>query len=369
MNVLSLVSYNFLPAKMGGQKNIALHNAYLSKLVNLVCVTTCSNDVKFATYKVINILGDSFIKYYNAFYFFSLRRIIKEEKITHLIIEHPYWGWLGFLLKHFCKVKFVTHSHNIESIRFKSLNKWWWKILWFYEKWVHQQADFSLFITDEDRNFAKENYKIDFNKSAVTTYGIELDKIISDHEKQNCKQFIQTKYNIADDEKIILFNGTLDYAPNENAIETIINQINPNLQLKSNYKYKILICGKNLPQQFHQLQHQPNIIYCGLVDDIDTYFKAADIFINPVTDGGGIKTKVIEALAYNVSVVSTKSGANGIPEEIVNGKLLIVNDDDWEAFSHAIISIDNSLKTPEAFYTHFYWGNIAQKTYQNLQQI
>ena len=43
INVLSLVSYNFLPAKMGGQKGIALFNRFLSKEVNLTCITTESN--------------------------------------------------------------------------------------------------------------------------------------------------------------------------------------------------------------------------------------------------------------------------------------------------------------------------------------
>ena len=369
MNVLSLVSYNFLPAKMGGQKNIALHNAYLSKHVNLVCVATSLNDTKVATYKVYNLLNESPFRYINIFYFFTIRRIIKEEKITHLLLEHPYYGWLGFLLKHFCKVKLIIHSHNIESIRFRTLHKWWWKILWYYEKWVHQQADFSLFITEEDKFYAEANYKINKNKSAVSTYGIELEKYPSENEKQSAKAFIQSKYKINVDEKLILFNGTLNYAPNINAIENIVNYINPLLQKHSNFKYKILICGKDLPEKFNQLTNEPNIMYCGLVDDISMYFKAADIFINPVLDGGGIKTKVIEALANNTTVISTQSGAIGIPLEMLNGKLLLVEDDQWEEFSQLIVTADTTIQTPASFFKHFYWGNIAQKTYQILQQI
>lgn len=369
MNVLSLVSYNFLPAKMGGQKNIALHNSYLSKLVNLVCVATSSNDTKAATYKVYNILNESPFRYINIFYFFTIKRIIKEEKISHLILEHPYYGWLGFLLKHFCKIKLIIHSHNIESMRFRTLHKCWWKILWHYEKWVHQQADFSLFITEEDKIYAETNYKINKNKSSIITYGIEFDKITTENEKQSAKAFIQSKYKINVDEKLILFNGTLNYAPNINAIETIVQSINPILQQHPNFKYKILICGKDLPEKFNQLTNEPNIIYCGLVDDISIYFKAVDILINPVLDGGGIKTKIVEALGYNVTVISTQSGAIGIPKELVNCKLLIVNNDQWKEFSQLIVTADTTIQTPASFFKHFYWGNIAQKTYQNLQQI
>ena len=368
MNLLSLVSYNFLPAKMGGQKNVALHNAYLSKHVNLVCVATSLNDTKVATYKVYNILNESPFRYINIFYFFTIRRIIKEEKITHLLLEHPYYGWLGFLLKYFCKVKLIIHSHNIESMRFRTLHKWWWKVLGYYEKWVHQQADFSLFITEEDKFYAERFYKINSSKTAVITYGIEFYKIPTKDEKQKAKAFIRMKHQINEDEKLILFNGTLNYKPNIAAIEIILQHINTFLQKQQNFKYKILICGKDLPEKFNQLTNEPNIIYCGLVDDISKYFKAADIFINPVVDGGGIKTKVVEALAFNTTVISTQSGAIGIPMEMVNDKLLIINDGDWDAFSRLIIETNSSIQTSDLFYKHFYWGNIAEKTYQILQQ-
>jgi hypothetical protein len=120
--ILSLVSYKFLPPAMGGQKGIAYFNRYLSRHTNLICVTIKDNNSKEQEgYPVKNILSNHKLRYINPFYYFTLSRIIREEKITHLIIEHPYYGWLGILLKSFCKVKLIVHSHNIESLRFKSM--------------------------------------------------------------------------------------------------------------------------------------------------------------------------------------------------------------------------------------------------------
>ena len=68
-----------------------------------------------AEYEVLNVLSNSKLRYINLFYFFTLRNIIRKKKITHFIIEHPYYGWLGFCSKWFCKIKLVVHSHNIES--------------------------------------------------------------------------------------------------------------------------------------------------------------------------------------------------------------------------------------------------------------
>ena len=146
---------------MGGQKGIAFFYNHLSSHINLTCVTTKANDTTAVSgYEVLNILSNSGLRYMNIIYFFTLRKIIKEKQITHLIIEHPYYGWLGILLKWFCKVKLIAHSHNIEALRFKSTGRWWWRILWQYEKFTHQQADANFFIHDEDRDFAIQKFKL-----------------------------------------------------------------------------------------------------------------------------------------------------------------------------------------------------------------
>jgi hypothetical protein len=91
------------------------------------------------------------------------------------------------------------------------------------------------------------------------------------------------------------------------------------------------------------------------------YFKGADLFINPVTEGGGIKTKLVEALGHNLSAVSTSNGAFGISTAVTGNKLIIAGDKDWDSFCKAIISCSTSENIPDAFFKEFYWGNIAEK--------
>src|SRR5215471_3774905 len=98
-NVLSLVSYQFLPARVGGQKGIALFNKFFSRHLKLTCITTKSNDAKAAEgYEVLNILSNSPFRYINPLYFFTLKKLIRKRNITHLLLEHPYYGWLAVLL-------------------------------------------------------------------------------------------------------------------------------------------------------------------------------------------------------------------------------------------------------------------------------
>ena len=182
-------------------------------------------------------------------------------------------------------------------------------------------------------------------------------------KKKYAKKQIKEQYDIDSNYKILLFNGTLDYKPNVEAVEYIIKNINPTLLKKTGFLYKIIICGKGLPAIYNDLKDfkNQNIIYAGFVDDINLFFKGADIFLNPVITGGGIKTKLVEALGNNLTSISCRSGAFGIPTIIAQGKLIVVNDFDWNSFSDAIFSAKVEENISTTFFNYFYWGNIAAK--------
>ena len=367
-NVLSIISYPFLPAKMGGQKGIALFNKYFGQNVNLTCAGVKANDEKFAeNYKLVKLFGKSSLRYINPLYFFHLKKIIKENKIEWLLLEHPYYGWLALLLKYFCKVKLIAKSHNIESLRFKSVGKWWWGILWHYEKLIFQKADKAFFITEEDRQFAMKHYKLSYKKCIVITYGTEREKVPEPAEKEKAKNTLRLLYGL-NNEQIFLFNGTLNYPPNLDALKVILNVINESLLAKKYKNYKIIICGKWLPDDMNNLTGyaDKNVIYAGFVDDIDVYFKAADVFLNPVIEGGGIKTKLVEALGMNLNIITTESGAIGVPKEVAGHKMKVVKDGDWKSFTEALQTGFEIQHTGKEFFEHFYWGNIAEKAVVSL---
>ena len=362
-NVLSIVTYKILPPKLGGQKGIALFNEYFSKEEDLFCFTIRNNDPSLAPYRVYNILDNGKLRYINPFYFSSLKKIIKHNNISHVIVEHPYYGWMALLLKKYCKIKVIVHSHNIEAERFKTVGRWWWKIFWYYEKWVHNKADFTFCITQQDRQYFQKQYQLPFEKTTVITYGISWNTIPSLMEKSEAKSNLLKRYSISGSTHLFLFNGTLDYQPNFIAVKNIVEKINP-LFMQKGIPYKIIICGKGLPGEMNELKEYAgkNIIYAGFVDDITEYFKGADVFINAVTDGGGIKTKLVEALGYNMNAVSTYNGAIGVEKEICNGKLYLSENEDWQTFANNMQNcLNNNNNVSSAYFNHFYWKNIAAK--------
>ncbi|HUR10047.1 MAG TPA: glycosyltransferase, partial [Flavitalea sp.] len=275
----------------------------------------------------------------------------------------PYYGWLALLLKYFLEIKIVLHAHNIEANRFHTVGKWWWKILWYYEQWIHRNANTNFFIHNDDRNYAINHFGLNPSKCFTITYGIEWSRPPSVEERKINGDIIRHKHGVPQNHQLFLFNGAFDYKPNEEALGIIINQINP-LLTAANYPYSILICGRNIPPAFTR-KKIPNIIIAGFVEDVSAYFKAADVFMNPITDGGGIKTKLVEALGYNVNCVSTPHGAIGIDRGICGNKLKIVND--WNSFALAVTEI-SKVKTdiPDEYYEHFYWENIARKAAESI---
>jgi glycosyltransferase involved in cell wall biosynthesis len=326
-------------------------------------VTVSTNKPENARgYRIFNILSNSPLRYINLFYFFTLRNIIRKEGITHVMLEHPYYGWLGMLLKTFCGVKLVVHSQNIETTRWKSLGKWWWRILFWYEGATHRSAQYNLFIHDDDRAYATSRFKLKASTCITSTYGIEWNTLPSAEEKQRCRQVLLKQYGLQPGIKLLLFNGSLNYIPNLQAVKIILEEINP-LLLKQSLDYRIIICGKGLPGSFNELKDYAgkNILYAGFVDDISVYFKGVDVFLNPVLEGGGIKTKLVEALGYNTASVSTVSGATGVTQADAGEMISIVSDNDWTSFVQAIIAMSaNKGNVPPVFFSTFYWGNIAR---------
>ena len=368
--VLAIAPYPYLPYFSGGQKFIAQFFEWLGKEVDLTVISVAGNDFSLAkNYKTIPLLKKSFSRYYDISLVAKITDLAKKEGFDTIIWEHPYYAWLAFRIRKRTGVKTIIHTHNIEYQRFRSTGRWWWPFLKAYEKKAFKKADSILFITPEDKNFAIAEWEIAKEKCIDVPFGIDIKNYPED--KARCKDLVSHKHLISKEEKILLFSGLLSYKPNIDALKIILEKINPLLLAASAFRYKIIICGKGLPAELNELKEfaDKNIIYAGFITDIDTYTKAADIFLNPVQTGGGIKTKMVEAIAYGATVVSTESGAIGILKEVCGDKLITVADNDWIKFTRAIIlNADKTTITPKEYYDYYFWGSSIKKAVADINK-
>lgn len=359
----SIIPYKISPPVQGGEKHIYYFQKYISQISDLSIFTVEeNNNLKDIPATIDTILGSSKKKwrYINPRVFFKLKRILNERDKQVFIIEHPYYAWLAYCIKKATGIPYAIHSHNIESERFKTMGKWWWRILHYYEKFAHRQADFNLFISEEDLNTAIQKFGIHPKTAIISTYGIEAKSAPSFNEKGIQKRKLCKELDISPTAKIILFNGTMNYAPNRKALTQIINHIQPAFDKLYSDDYVIVICGKGIDIA----TPTSKIILKGYVEDIGMYFHAADLFINPVTDGGGIKTKLVEALSANTNCISYETGAWGVQQTVAGNKLIIVPNNDSHTFAEQMkASLQAPFKdVPVAFFEHFNWENIARKS-------
>ena len=366
--VLAIAPYPYLPFFSGGQKFIARFFEYLGKEVDLTVISVAENDFSLATsYKTIPLLKKSFSRYYDRSLVSKITALVKKEGFDTLICEHPYYAWLAFRVRKRIGIKTIIHTHNIEYQRFRSNGRWWWPILKMYEQWSFKKADAIFFISTEDKNFAIEKWKIEKEKCIDLPFGIDIKNYPGD--KAECREQVCLKHNISKEEKILMFNGLLNYKSNLDALIVILYKINSILLRQESFRYKIIICGKGLPGELNSLKEyaDKNIIYAGFVDDVETYFKGVDIFLNPVLSGGGVKTKMVEAIAFGTTVVATETGALGINKTVCGDKLIVTADNDWNGFTGSIIkNADTIAITPPEYYEYYSWENVIKNLIASL---
>lgn len=362
MNVLGVVSFRVFPTHMGGQKGVALFYKYIEQHANVLLAV--SNDNQQSKIPNERILFPNKKIYKNFFKRAELKKIAEKHNTDVIIAEHSYAGWIAWLLSNSIRKPFIIHSHNIESKRFHQMNLWWWRFYRWYEGWIHRKAHHSFFISEEDKNFGIQNFKLDPSKCSVITYGVE------DMEQQQNKSQLRKKLGLDENKRIMLFNGTLDYTPNFDAVVTLIEKIEPLLRKRLD-NFQILITGNRARKNLiDKILAAENVLYLGYVDDVNLYYQAADLFINPVSNDTGIKTKLVEAIANNCTAISTESGASGIKKELCGEKLVTVKDGDWNNFADKIAAHKNSeATTPNAFYEFYSWKNIAEKAAGRIKSV
>jgi glycosyltransferase involved in cell wall biosynthesis len=294
---------------------------------------------------------------------FGLREAVgigRRYDVTHIFCDHPYMAPLAVATSRRLRIPWALRSHNIEAERFRLLKKRWWRIFRAYEQFAMRSADAIFFITEEDRSYAIIAYNLRPSKCHLAPYGTTLASPPAGGEEARVK--VTNELSLNPELPWLYFLGVQSYGPNAEAVSHILTEVYPRLK-QAGIKCEIVIAGKGLsePLQKAIAQTQGGVRYAGFVDDLDSFIKACNIMLNPLTTGGGIKTKAVEALAYNKIVVSTTNGAAGIKPELCGANLLLAHDHDWDAYvARVITAIQTQPDIPAGFYTYYNWDNIAQ---------
>jgi glycosyltransferase involved in cell wall biosynthesis len=109
----------------------------------------------------------------------------------------------------------------------------------------------------------------------------------------------------------LVFSGTLDFRPNVDAVLWFAREVLPRVRARRP-EARLLVVGKRPAPALRALAEQGALTLTGEVPDARPYIAGAAVYVVPMRIGGGVRLKLLEALALETPVVSTGMGAEGV---------------------------------------------------------
>ena len=133
----------------------------------------------------------------------------------------------------------------------------------------------------------------------------------------------------------LLFVGMFAYGPNLEAAEWLVREIFPRV-LAQVPEARLALVGGYIEKLDHLRAASRHVDFLGFVPDIAAAYARSAVACSPILAGGGTRTKIIEAAAYRVPIVSTTLGAEGL--DFVDGREILLRDD-AAGFADACIAL------------------------------
>lgn len=225
----------------------------------------------------------------------------------------------------------VHFSHNVEHMIWKRLcmleRRPWrrvlleieWRKMRRYEARACRKADLTIAVSAQDRGLLEANAPGARIREIAT--GVDVDYFAPQGTQE--------------DPMHLVFTGSMDWHPNEDAILYFINDILPRIR-RELPQVTLSVVGRNPSGQLQTVAAGAGVEVTGTVVDVRPYVDAAAVYVVPLRIGGGTRLKIFEALSMGKVVVSTSVGAEGLP--LVDGQHF-VRADDPASFAAAVVSL------------------------------
>ncbi|HUS09702.1 MAG TPA: glycosyltransferase [Pyrinomonadaceae bacterium] len=196
-----------------------------------------------------------------------------------------------------------------------------WRKTFAYERAACRRFDQVVAVSHEDAEAMRLEYGVEHVVEVPT--GVDTD-------------FFRPRGGVPREPHNLVFTGSMDWLPNEDAIQYFIREVMPRVR-QSVPDVTLTVVGRNpYPSLIEQARRDPAIIVTGRVEDVRPYMEQAAAYVVPLRIGGGTRLKIYEAMAMGKPVVSTTIGAEGLP--VMHGSELLLADTP-AAFAEAVVSV------------------------------
>jgi sugar transferase (PEP-CTERM/EpsH1 system associated) len=256
----------------------------------------------------------------------------------------------------------VLFQHNVEAMIWKRhyevqanpLKKSYLYGQWLkadaYERAACRRFDHVIAVSEEDRETMRRAYNL---------------KSVSDVPTGVDTEFFRPRGLERRDPHNLVFTGSMDWLPNEDAIQFFTKEIMPRIRERVP-DVTLTVVGRNPYASLVELgKRDPSIIVTGRVEDVRPYMERAAAYIVPIRVGGGTRLKIYEAMAMEKPIISTTIGAEGLP--LADGRELLLADT-AEAFAAATVSVlqderkarELGARAASAVRARFSWDKVSE---------
>lgn len=227
----------------------------------------------------------------------------------------------------------VLFQHNVEAaiwrrhrdvakhaVKRRYMNQQWRRMV-DYERAQTRRVDHVVAVSEEDLATFTNSYAV--RSGSVTPTGVDTT-------------FYRPRPGQCSIAGEIVFVGSLDWMPNEDAVLFFADEILPRIQ-RVIQNARLTIVGRRPGPAVRALAVRASgIEVTGTVPDVRPYLERAAVVVVPLRIGGGTRLKIYEAMAMERAVVSTTIGAEGLP--VRHGDELLVADTPQD-FADSVVSL------------------------------
>jgi glycosyltransferase involved in cell wall biosynthesis len=251
----------------------------------------------------------------------ALRQAVRAYAARHQV---DLWQceWTPYLevLRVLADQRILVMAHNIESQiwqRYQEternpLKRWYIKRQWRkferFERRAFAGATRAVFVSEQDAALARSRFGAP--RVAVVDNGVDTTFFRPEGVPREAQR--------------LLFLGSLDWRPNLDAAQLLLDQIFPRVRAQEP-SARLCIVGRNPPEWLvRRARQEAGVELAANVPDVRPYLARCGALTVPLRIGGGSRLKILEALAAGLPVVSTAVGAEGLRLE--PGRHLVLAD-------------------------------------------
>jgi len=186
-------------------------------------------------------------------------------------------------------------------------------------------ADVTLCVTDQDRSLLEALGGVNCR---TVPLGIDTDAVAPVWDPA--------------ESATLLFVGSFAHRPNRVAAKFLVDKVWPRVAQYSD-SVRLVLAGRGSVEFLGAPDREDGrVVALGYVEDLTPLYRDCRLFVAPLNEGGGIKIKILEAMARGIPVVTTPIGAEGIVDSAEDAIVIVSGE---APFAEAMV---RALNEPEA---------------------